>query len=83
MLMLSRRLQILLDEQRYRRLEAEATRRRVAVAVVVREALDAAYPATTAERAQAAALVLEAAAMPVPVDPRALRDEVGAHRDRL
>lgn len=82
MLMLTRRLQILLDEDRFRRLEAEAARRRVAVAVVVRDALDVVYPATTDERAQAARLVLEAAPMPVPTDPAALRVELDTTRDR-
>ena len=40
MSMLNRRLQVLLDEKRYRRLEAAARRRRVSVATVVREAID-------------------------------------------
>lgn len=40
MSMLTRRLQVLLDEDRYQRLEAVARRRRVSVATVVREALD-------------------------------------------
>lgn len=81
--MLTHRLQILLDEARFRRLEAEATRRRVAVAVVVRDALDTVYPATTNERTKAARLVLEATPMPVPADPSALRVELNTARDRL
>lgn len=40
MSMLTRRLQVLLDEPRYRRLEAAARRRQVSVATVVREAID-------------------------------------------
>lgn len=40
MSMLNRRLQVLLDEKRYRRLEATARRRRVSVATVVRDAID-------------------------------------------
>jgi hypothetical protein len=40
MSMLNRRLQVLLDEKRYRRLEAAARKRRVSVATVVREAID-------------------------------------------
>jgi hypothetical protein len=40
MSMLNRRLQILLDEPRYRRLEQVAKRRRVSVSTVVRDAID-------------------------------------------
>jgi hypothetical protein len=38
--MLTRRLQVLLDDDRYRRLESAARRRRVSVATVVRDAID-------------------------------------------
>ena len=40
--MLTKRLQVLLDEERFERLEREAVRRQVSVAVEVRDALDAA-----------------------------------------
>lgn len=40
MSMLNRRLQVLLDEERYQRLERAARRRRVSVATVVRDAID-------------------------------------------
>jgi hypothetical protein len=40
MSMLSRRLQVLLDERQYRRLEQVAKRRRVSVSTVVRDAID-------------------------------------------
>jgi hypothetical protein len=40
MSMLTRRLQVLVDDARYRRLEAAARKRRVSVATVVREAID-------------------------------------------
>lgn len=40
MSMLTRRLQVLLDEDRYRRLEGVAKRRRVSVSTVVRDAID-------------------------------------------
>lgn len=40
MSMLTRRLQVLLDDDRYRRLESAARRRRVSVATVVRDAID-------------------------------------------
>ena len=40
MSMLTRRLQVLLDEEQYRRLEGVARRRRVSVSTVVRHAID-------------------------------------------
>lgn len=81
MLMLSRRLQVLLDDARFDRLEREAARRKVAVAVLVREAIDAAYPIDDAARRAAAARVLDADHMPVP-DPAELRHELEALRGR-
>ncbi|WP_341729835.1 hypothetical protein [Brooklawnia sp.] len=41
---MERRLQILLDEQRYQRIAAEADRRGGSVASVVRDAIDLAFP---------------------------------------
>lgn len=79
--MLSRRLQILIDDERLRRLEAEAARRQVAVAVVVRDALDAAYPVDRSTRQAAAARILSAAPMPVP-DPPDLRAELDEAHER-
>ena len=81
MSMLTRRLQILIDDERHRRLEAEAARRHVSVAVLVREALDQAYPATAEERRRAGQEILGADAMPVP-DVAGLRLELEALRGR-
>lgn len=77
MLMLSRRLQVLIDDEQARRLEDEAGRRSVSVATIVREALDLALPVTSDERAAAATRLLEAPTMAVPSveDLRAERDE--------
>ena len=66
MLMLSRRLQVLLDDERALRLQHEAQRRGVAVAVLVREAIDAAYPSEMGSRARAAKEILRAEPMEVP-----------------
>lgn len=44
MSMLSIRLQVLIDESRARRLDAEAARRNVSVATLVREGIDAVLP---------------------------------------
>lgn len=52
--MLTRRLHVLLDDDRYRRLTSGAERRSVSVAVVVREAIDAALPGDCDERCSAA-----------------------------
>jgi hypothetical protein len=81
MSMLTRRLQVLLDEERHRRLETEAARRGVPVAVLVREALDAAYPTSVEERRAAGDRVLAAEPMPVPTIEE-LRAELAAVRGR-
>lgn len=81
MLMLDRRLQILIDEERYRRLEREAARRKVAVAVLVREAIDGAFPAERSAKATAGRRILDAEPMSVP-DPAALRRELDERRGR-
>ncbi len=81
MLMLSRRLQVLIDDDRLDRLEREAARQRVAVAVLVRDAIDAAFPATTPARRAAGDRVLEADPMPVP-GPDDLRAELDELRSR-
>lgn len=81
MSMFNRRLQVLIDDERLRRVEAEAARRGVSVAVVVRDALDAAYPSTTEERQAAAQRILAAEPMPVG-DVEDLRAELDAARGR-
>lgn len=82
MCMLTERLQILLDGDRRRRLEHEASARGVSVAALIRDAIDLAYPSTADERRRAGAVVLDAEPMDVP-DPAGLRaelDEVRADR---
>lgn len=81
MSMLSRRLQILIDDDRFSRLEREAARRRVAVAVLVRDAIDASFPATTPARRAASRKILDTAPMEVP-DPGELRAELDEVRGR-
>lgn len=56
---LTRRLQVLLPEQRFRDLEQLAQRRATTVAALVREALDVAYPPSEAERREAAQWLLD------------------------
>jgi hypothetical protein len=79
--MLTRRLQILIDEPRYRRLRAEARDRRTSVAAVIRDAIDQVVPATASRRAKAARAVLAAERMSVP-DVDELRAEREAARTR-
>jgi predicted DNA-binding protein len=62
---LNRRLQVLLDEERYDRLEREAARRGAPVASVVREAVDRLLAEETDRRAAGDRLL---AAPPMPVD---------------
>jgi hypothetical protein len=81
MSMLDRRLQVLIDEERWDRLTAEADRRRVPVAVLVREALDQVYPNDFEQRRAALQRVLAAEKMPVP-GPEELRRELDEIRGR-
>lgn len=79
--MLDRRFQILLDPERFERLEREAHIRGISVAALIREAIDQVYPAVSAAKAQAAELILSAPDMAVP-EPADLRVEVEALRGR-
>lgn len=76
MCMFERRLQILLDEARYRRVAAEAKHRGVSVASVIREAIDRALPSTGPARREAVERILSAPDMPVADDPSELRIEL-------
>ncbi len=79
--MLERRLQVLLDDTRWRRLSSYAAERNLSVGAVVREALDRAIPASRDERRSAARRILSAEPMSVP-RPAALRRELEALRGR-
>ncbi len=81
MSMLDRRLQVLIDEDRWSRLEREAGRRGVSVAVVVREAIDERFPGHSDERRAALRAILEAEPMTVP-HAEELHDELEAIRSR-
>lgn len=76
MCMLNRRLQILIDDARYRRLEAVARERRLSVAAVIRDAIDAALPADREKRQRAAAAILAAEPMAVPDTVEELKAEL-------
>ncbi|OLT20374.1 antitoxin [Pseudonocardia sp. CNS-139] len=81
MCMLDRRLQILLDEERYQRIAALARSRGVSVAAVVREAIDRGLPAEPARRSAAARVLLAAEPMAAP-EPEELRAELDDLRGR-
>lgn len=78
---LEHRLQILIDDERHRRITAAARDRGVSVATVVREAIDRGLATPDARRRAAGARLLEAPDMPVP-DPHELRAELDSLRDR-
>ena len=73
--MLTRRLQILIDEERYARLERVALKRNVSVAATIREAIDAAYPPDLGEKKRAAESILSAPQIELP-DPEELKAEL-------
>ena len=64
--MYERRLQILIDAERYRRISAAAQERGSSVAAVICDAIDTALPADLVKKRAAAKAVLAAAPMPVP-----------------
>lgn len=78
---LERRLQILLDDERHRRLVAVAEERGLSVAAVVREAIDRGLPASDGRRRAAGQRLLDAPDMPVP-ESQELLDELDAIRGR-
>jgi hypothetical protein len=73
--MFDRRVQLLLDRDRYERVAREAGRRGVSVATVIREAIDRSIPAGEERRMKAGRLILDAPDIPLP-DPAALRKEL-------
>lgn len=77
----TRRLQVLIEDEQWARLEAAAAERRMSVGAIVREAIERSLPGGLDERHAAARAVLGAAPMPVP-DPAALREELEGLRGR-
>jgi hypothetical protein len=79
--MLSRRLQILLDEDRYLRLAQRAQTSGRSVAALVRDAIDQAFPHSAPRRKQAAQQIASASGMEAG-DPGDLRRELEELRSR-
>lgn len=71
---LDRRLQLLLDEERYQKVAAVAEQQHTSVAAVIRDAIDRGLRGPDAERAAAGRRVLEATPMPVPDVPELLAE---------
>lgn len=65
---MERRLQVLLDQERYDRVAEEAARRGGSVASVIRDAIDIAYPSQRERQRVALAKWLESTAEPVTED---------------
>jgi hypothetical protein len=76
MLMLERRLQILLDDARYRRLTAAAHERKTSVAAVVRDAIDQALPADLEKKRAAWEELKQAEPIPLPETVEELKREL-------
>lgn len=78
---LDHRLQVLIDDERHRRISAAAQERGVSVATIVREAIDRGLLNSDTQRQDAGRRLLGAADMPVP-EPRELRAELDSLRGR-
>jgi hypothetical protein len=79
--MSNHRLWVTLDEGRYERVSAEAGRRGISMAAVIREAIDLALPRDQRRRRAAARFILSAAPMEAPA-PQKLRAELDNERER-
>jgi hypothetical protein len=78
---LDHRLQILIDDDRHRRITTAARERGVSVATIVREAIDRGLGSPERKRSAAGRRLLDAPDMHVP-EPRDLRNELDALRAR-
>lgn len=74
--MLTRRVQILVDDRRYRRLRAEARARHASVGALLRDAIDRAYPVSLERKRAAGTAILQARRMKVPAGIRELKAEL-------
>jgi hypothetical protein len=79
---LTRRTQILLDEERYVRLEERAQRTGASVGALIRQAIDLAFPGAPSDRERAGKALLEAEPIAVADWPDLKRDLLDAHSPR-
>jgi septum formation topological specificity factor MinE len=82
MFMLTRRLQILLDEDRYERIERESRRTNQSVAATIRDAIDRAYPSDADAKRRAADAILAAEPMDLPATVEELKREIAEAHSR-
>ncbi|MGH3501185.1 MAG: hypothetical protein ACRDQA_09920, partial [Nocardioidaceae bacterium] len=78
---MTRRLQLLLDEERYQRVATVAKVQRISVAAVIRDAIDHSLAPVDRHRDAAAKSILSAAPMEVPAG-NGLLDELHGLRER-
>ena len=74
-------MHLLLDERRYRKVAAAASRQEISVAAVIRQAIDQ-LPDDMERRRAAIDAILEAPRIQVPADPADLRRELDDAHDR-
>jgi hypothetical protein len=79
---LTRRTQILLDDERYHRLEAQAQQTGASVGALIREAIDVAFPGVQTDRERAGQTLLDAEPMPVGDWADLKEDLIDAHTSR-
>lgn len=73
---LTRRLQLLLDEEQYRRVAAKARQEGTSVAAVIRLAIDRDLDESATRRRAAADAILASEPIRVPADPEDLKREI-------
>lgn len=76
---MTRRLQILLDEERYQKVAAVASEQHRSVASVIREAIDRSLSPATSRRAAAGRAILAAEPIDVPEVDELRRELEGMH----
>lgn len=80
--MLERRLQILIDDARYRRLVRASRERNQSVSAIIRDAIDRALPGDAAKKRTALGALLAADPIPVPQTVEKLKVEIAEGRAR-
>lgn len=81
--MLDRRVHLLLDEERYRKLAKLAKREKLSIGALIREAVDRIPSVEEIERREEAIrAILSAEPMPVPDDPADLKREIDEMHER-
>jgi Ribbon-helix-helix protein, copG family len=80
---LTRRTQVLLDDERYARLEERAQLTGASVGALIRQAIDVAFPGAPSDRMRAGQELLDATPIPVEDWDEMKREVLDAHTPRL